>query len=113
MTPSRFVAVSAAGVLAWITRAQRSRERDLVEHLFARDADQAIDVQVMARHLEMSVAELGRILFALNRSKGIRVSVAPPQSVGRCRGPANLQRLTRRGRMHPRCVQLCFLRVKQ
>jgi hypothetical protein len=78
MEPTRFVALSAAGVLTWITRAQRSRERDLVEHLVARDADQAIDVQVMARHLEISAAELGQILFALNRSNGIRVSVAPP-----------------------------------
>jgi hypothetical protein len=80
VVPPRFVAVTATGVLNWITQARRSPERDLVEHLIAHTVDHGVDLRVLARHQGLSMSELGRILFALNRSREILVSLDPPVS---------------------------------
>lgn len=90
--PARFVAVTAAGVLAWITQPQRSPERDVVEHLLDRDADQGIDLRALGQRLGVPMPELARVLFALNRSGGLRVSVkAPAPAAPGARALAGLQ----------------------
>jgi hypothetical protein len=91
--PARFVAVTAAGVLAWITQAQRSPQRDLIEQLIERDADQDIDLRTLSQHMGLSVPELGRTLFALNRSRGLQVSLnAPAPAAPGARCLAGLQK---------------------
>lgn len=79
--PARFVAVTAAGVLAWMTQPQRSPERDVVEHLLAPDADHGLDVRALGQRLGLPVAVLAQALFALNRSGGLRVSLDAPASM--------------------------------
>lgn len=79
--PVRFVAVTAAAVLAWMTQPQRSPERDVVEHLIERDADQGFDLRTLGQRLGLPVSELARILFALKRAGGLLVSVEPPMPV--------------------------------
>lgn len=78
--PTRFVAVTAAGVLAWITQPQRSPERDVVEYLLDRDADQGIDLRALGQRLGVPMSELARVLFALNRAGGLLVSLTAPAS---------------------------------
>lgn len=78
--PARFVAVTAAGVLDWMTQPQRSPERDVVEHLLALDAGQGLDVRALGQRLGLPVPATAKALFALNRTGGLRVSLDAPAS---------------------------------
>lgn len=77
MSPTRLVAVTAAGVLAWMTQDQRSPERDVLEHLVSGADTPAVDLQALALRQGWGMAELGRVLFALNRARAIRVVQNP------------------------------------
>lgn len=88
--PVCFVTVKAVAVLAWITQPLRSPERDLVEHLLARDVSQRLDFRVLGQSLGWPVPDVLRALFALNRTGGLHVSLqalAPaPSSANRLAG---------------------------
>jgi hypothetical protein len=75
----RFVDVTSQGVLTWISRPQRSKERDLIERLLWRTPDLPLDPRMLADEMGSTVQELTRTLFTLNRQQGVHVStVAVP-----------------------------------
>jgi hypothetical protein len=73
----RFVDVTPHGVLAWISRPQRSTERDLIEHLLWRSPEDSLDLRMLAHEMELSVQDMTRTLFALNRQNGLVVRTGP------------------------------------
>jgi hypothetical protein len=81
--PLCYVVVTASGVLNWMTQAHAAPERLVLEQLLEGDTSQAIDMRALSLRLQWPLKDLARVVFALNRSQDVQVSVTPPASAGR------------------------------
>ncbi len=88
---NRFVDLAAPAIFGWLTHAESSPERQLIEWLLAADPTAPLALERMSYDLKQSVADIGRWLFALNRQQALLIDVAPPE-IQPCRDlPSGLQ----------------------
>ncbi|MDP2451150.1 MAG: hypothetical protein Q8M93_19845 [Polaromonas sp.] len=74
----RFIKVTATGVLHWLAQPDAGPERAVIECLLSMDSQRPVNLRVMSASLSWPVAQLARVLFALNRSQGIQVDLDAP-----------------------------------
>ncbi len=81
MQPSetlRFIKVTATGVLHWLAQPDAGPERAVIECLLSMDGRRPVNLRAMSASLSWSMAQLARVLFALNRSRAIQVDMDAP-----------------------------------
>ena len=71
--PACFIGVTPTGALTWLGQADRSPERDVIERLLSLDGRCPVNLRAMCASMSWSLAELGRVLFVLNRSRGVQI----------------------------------------
>lgn len=73
-----FIKVTATGVQHWLAQPGAGQERAVIECLLSMDGQRPVNLRVMSASLSWPVAQLARVLFALNRSQGIQVDMDAP-----------------------------------
>ena len=74
----RFIKVTATGVLHWLAQPDAGPERAVIECLLSMDGKTPVNLRAMSASLSWPMAQLARVLFALNRSQGIQVDMDAP-----------------------------------
>ena len=89
---NRFVDVAAPAVFHWLSQANRSPERDLLESLLAVDPTRPLDLERIAGNLQVPVSAIARTLFALNREHFLAIDTSAPPAAEYHRLATNLRR---------------------
>lgn len=76
--PVRFIDVTPFGALNWLGQPERSPERDVIERLLSMDCPRPVNLRAMSAGMSWPMADLARVLFALNRSQGVQVGIDNP-----------------------------------
>lgn len=72
----RFIDVTPFGALNRLGQAGRSPERDVIERLLSMDSLQPVSLRAMSASMACSIADLAKVMFALNRAREIQVGAS-------------------------------------